>query len=106
MAVAGNVRRDIIHKATTRLAQQYVVVVEEDLNVAGMAAKKIGLGARGRGFNRAIADTAMGEVRRQFAYKTRWYGSHLIVADRWHPSSKTCSSCGWRKPSLSLSERT
>ena len=27
-------------------------------------------------------------------YKTRWYGSHLTLADRWYPSSKTCHVCG------------
>ncbi len=35
-----------------------------------------------------------------------WYGSALLVADRWYPSSKTCSACGWRKPNLPLAERT
>lgn len=40
------------------------------------------------------------------AYKTVWYGSELIVADRWYPSTKTCSGCGSRKPRLALSERT
>jgi hypothetical protein len=39
------------------------------------------------------------------SYKCSWYGSALVVADRWYPSSKTCSSCGWRKPSLPLAER-
>jgi putative transposase len=48
----------------------------------------------------------MAEVRRQLAYKTQWYGSRLVVADRWFPSSKTCSGCGWRNPSLKLSDRT
>ncbi|WP_093604341.1 zinc ribbon domain-containing protein [Lentzea waywayandensis] len=43
---------------------------------------------------RAIADTGFGEIRRQPAYKTRWRGSCLVVADRWYPSSKTCSDCG------------
>ena len=33
-------------------------------------------------------------ARRHLAYKTRWYGSQLVVADRWFPSSKTCHQCG------------
>jgi putative transposase len=61
---------------------------------------------RNRRLARAVADAGMAEVRRQLAYKTRWYGSTLVVADRWYPSSKTCSGCGWRNPSLTLSERT
>ena len=105
-ARAGNVRRDALHKATTHLAQAADTIVVEDLNVAGMGRRKIGLGARGRGFNRAAADAAMGEVRRQLEYKAGWYGSNLVEADRWFPSSKACSGCGRRKPSLPLSERT
>src|SRR5260370_7857510 len=47
----------------------------------------------------------MAELRRELTYKCRWYGSTLVVADVFFPSSKMCSGCGWRKPSLSLSER-
>jgi transposase len=39
-------------------------------------------------------------------YKTTWSGGTLIVADRWFPSSKTCSACGTVKTKLCLSERT
>lgn len=103
---AAAIRRDIVNKTTTALTQGCDVLVIEDLNVAGMGARKTGLGARGRGFNRAIADAALGELRRQLTYKATWYGSRLVVADRWFPSSKTCSACGARKPSLHLSQRT
>lgn len=67
---------------------------------------KPGAGRGGRAFNRALRDAALGELRRQLTYKTHWYGSRLVVADRWYPSSKTCSACGERKPSLHLDERT
>jgi putative transposase len=103
---AAAVRRDTLHKATTRLATCADTIVVEDLHVAGMGRKKAGLGARGRGMNRAVADAAMAEVRRMLAYKTTWYRSRLVEADRWWPSSKTCSGCGGRKPSLPLTERT
>lgn len=105
-ARAGNVRRDVLHKATTELATIAEVVVVETLNTAGMGRKKRGAGARGRGFNRALRDAALAEIRRMLTYKTTWYGSELVLADRWWPSSKTCSGCGGRKPSLALSERT
>jgi putative transposase len=39
-------------------------------------------------------------------YKTAWNGGTLILADRWYPSSKTCSGCGAVKTKLALSERT
>jgi putative transposase len=58
------------------------------------------------GLNRAVLNCAPAELRRQLAYKTKWYGSTLVVASRWFPSSKTCSSCRAVKAKLSLSERT
>jgi len=93
-----NLRRDHLHKLTTRLAHQHHTVVIEDLHLAGMA--------RNRPLARALADAALGELRRQLGYKTRWYGCRLVVADRWYPSSKTCSGCGLVKAKLALAERT
>jgi putative transposase len=49
-------------------------------------------GARAR--RRGLSDAALGTPRRYLAYKTGWYGSQLVVADRWFPSSKTCHACG------------
>jgi putative transposase len=91
-------RRDGLHTLTTRLAKDHSTVVVEDLHVAGMV--------RNRRLARSVSDTGMAEVRRQLASKTVWYGSRLVVADRWFPSSKTCSGCGWRNPRLTLSDRT
>lgn len=96
----------MLAKLTTTLAQRHDVVVIEDLNVAGMGRRKPGMGRRGRSFNRALADAALGELRRQLTYKCQWYGAVLVVADRWYPSTKTCSRCGARKPRLHLRERT
>ncbi|WP_240797444.1 transposase [Streptomyces sp. F001] len=58
------------------------------------------------GLNRSILDASPGELRRQLTYKTRWYGSSLAVLDRWWPSSKTRSACGWQNPRLRLADRT
>ena len=89
------VRRDAMHKLTTRLAKTHGVVVVEDLNVQGMM-RKTGLPG-GRARRRGLADAALGEFRRQMAYKCDWYGSDLIVADRWFPSSQTCHVCHHRQ---------
>lgn len=104
-ARAANIRRDQTHKATSHLAASCDTVVVEDLNIRGMNARKPGIGKRGRAINRVVADAALAEVRRQLGYKTGWNAATLVTADRWYPSSKTCSSCGSRKPKLSLSER-
>ena len=73
-------------------------MVVEQLNVAGLL--------RNRRLARAICDTGMAELRRLLAYKTTWYGCRLVLADRFYPSSKTCSACGWVKAKLTLAERT
>jgi putative transposase len=97
-ARAANLRRDALHKLTTALACQHGTLVIEQLNLAGMV--------RNRRLARALADTGMAEVRRMLGYKTTWYGSRLVVADPFYPSSKTCSACGWVKAKLTLRERS
>ena len=92
-------RAGVLHQVTKRLATDWAVVGVEDLNVAGMTASARGaLKAPGRnvaakaGLNRAMLDRAFGELRRQLAYKTCWYGSELRVVDRWAPTSQVCST--------------
>ena len=87
-----NQRVDALHKATTALARAKSVIVVEDLHVAGMV--------RNRQLARAITDQGWAEFGRQLAYKTAWYGSRLLVAPRFYPSSKTCSGCGLLKRTL------
>lgn len=82
----ANIRRDAIHKATTAVVNAFETVVIEGLNVAGMVKNHALAGA--------LHDAAFGEIRRQFEYKARMRGGHVHVADRFFPSSKTCSVCG------------
>ena len=93
-----NQRLDALHKATTALARAKSTIVVEDLQVAGMV--------RSRYLARAIADQGWAEFHRQLAYKTTWYGSRLLVAPRFYPSSKRCSNCGTVRASLPLRVRT
>jgi putative transposase len=93
----AHLRGDGLAKLTTALAAHAGSLVVEDLNVAGML--------KNRRLARRIADTGWGILRRQLAYKTRWRGSTLHVADRWFPSSKTCSACGAVKAKLPLRAR-
>ncbi len=97
-ARVADVRADALHKATSMLAARYETIVTEDLNVAGMT--------RNRRLARAVSDQGFGQARQMLGYKTTWNGGTLIVADRWFPSSKTCSGCGAAKATLPLSERT
>ena len=92
-----NARSDFLHRASTSLVRHHDVIVIEDLNVSGMV--------RNRHLARAISDCGWGEFRRQLGYKCERYGRHLVVIDRWYPSSKTCSACRHLLADLSLSTR-
>ena len=88
----NDVRTHHLHVLTTRLAKTHGRIVVEGLDAAGMLRQKGLSGARAR--RRGLSDAALGTPRRHLSYKTGWYGSQLVVADRWFPSSKTCHTCG------------
>jgi putative transposase len=90
-------RQDFLHRISARLVRDHDVIVIEDLNVVGMA--------RNRPLAKAICDCGSGAFRRMAEYKAARAGRHLIVIDRWYPSSKTCSACGDLLAELSLSTR-
>jgi putative transposase len=94
----ANTRRHLVHQASKALVERCQVLVIEDLNVARMV--------RNRRLAKSVSDAAMGELSRQFLYKARWHGVEVRVADRFFPSSKTCSGCGEVKKDLDLSTRT
>lgn len=93
----ANIRADFTHKLTTRLCRENQAVVIEDLHVKGMLANDR--------LARAISDVGFGMFRSQIEYKTVRYGTQLIVADRWYPSSRLCSVCGWKHEALTLKDR-
>jgi putative transposase len=88
----NDVRTHHLHVLTTRLAKTHGRIVVEGLDAAGMLRQKGLPGARAR--RRGLSDAALGNPRRHLSYKTGWYGSTLVVAHRWFPSSKTCHACG------------
>ena len=78
-------RRNAQRQMTAGLVGKFQSLVIEDLNVKGMMA---GLTPK------AQADAGMGEIRRQLVYKGQWRHCKVMMADRYYPSSKTCSVCG------------
>ena len=93
----ANIRRDFLHKFTTRISKNHAEIFVEDLNVKGMA--------QNRRLSRAIHDVGWSEMRRQLEYKSLLHGSVLTVRDRFYASSKTCSECGYVMEVLPLSVR-
>ncbi|MFD9735163.1 RNA-guided endonuclease InsQ/TnpB family protein [Umezawaea sp. NPDC059074] len=90
-------RRDALHKLTTRLVRENQTVVIEDLAVRNMV--------RNHRLARAISDASWSRMRAMLAYKCDWYGRDLVVIDRFHPSSKACSTCGALRDELPLAVR-
>lgn len=93
----ANKRNDFLHNVTTLLVNNYDVICIEDLNVSGMLSN--------HKLAKAISDTSFHQFRSMLEYKCKWYGKELVVIDRFFPSSKTCSKCGWKKEDLTLSDR-
>ena len=94
----ANTRKDYLHKLTTFLTENYKEITIEDLNVSGML--------KNHHLAKAISDVGMYEFKRQLEYKSQLRGNNLIIVDRWFPSSKTCSNCGYINHNLKLSDRT
>jgi putative transposase len=92
----ANIRLDALHKLTISLVRRRTIVIE-DLNVSGMLSN--------RSLARAIADLGFYEFRRQLEYKAQMFGSTVLVANRWYPSSKLCSNCGAKNDELGLCDR-
>ena len=94
----SNIRTNYIHQSTSKLIKLLPArVVMEDLNVQGMI--------KNRHLSKAIQEQCLYEWVRQMQYKCAWNGIKFVQANRFYPSSKTCSRCGYIKHNLKLSDR-
>ncbi|MGD1804856.1 RNA-guided endonuclease InsQ/TnpB family protein [Dapis sp. BLCC M126] len=126
----ADIRADALHQLTTWLAKNHSTIVIEDLNVSGMLKKRcdpatttVASGQtprrrqaqgnadqererapRDHKLASAIADCGFYEFKGQLTYKCEWYGSQLVIADRFYPSSQLCSQCGHQQK-MPLSSR-
>lgn len=94
-----NIRQNHTHQATSDIVKTKPYrIVMEDLNIKGMMKNKH--------LTKAVAQQNLYEFKRQIQYKCQKYGIEFVQADRWYPSSKTCSCCGNIKHGLQLKDRT
>lgn len=99
-------RKDWIHKTTTQLVKEFDVVCIEDLNVRGMTTSTRGKGRKAKaGLNRRVLEQSFAEIRHCLEYKAKDSGGEVVAIDRFFPSSKTCSSCGYINDLLTLNQR-
>ena len=88
------IRKDFIHKLTTKLVKMYDVICIENLNVKGMV--------KNRKLSRAISDLSFYEFKLQLIYKANQSRKTIKEVDRFYPSSKTCSHCGFVMAKIDL----
>ena len=93
----SNQRKDFQHKLSSRMVNDSQVIVLEDLNIKGMV--------KNRHLSKSIHDASWGMFMNQLAYKADWYGREILSVNRFYPSSRTCSECGYIKRDLKLSDR-
>jgi len=93
----ANQRKNFCHTASTAIAKQYDAVFVEDINLRGLAGSlKLGKSTNDNGF---------GMFRTMLEYKLTSQGKTFAKTDKWYPSSKTCSVCGFIKNDLTLADR-
>ncbi|MCG7344503.1 transposase [Sporosarcina sp. ACRSL] len=93
----ANQRRNFLHQESRKLVKRYDCVVIEDLDMKGMS--------KAFRFGKSVADNGWGMFTTFLRYKLDEEGKQLIKIDKWFPSSKTCSACGYVNAALHLSER-
>ncbi len=92
-----NQREDFLHKISVAIAKQYSFVAIENLSVQNMQ--------KNHYLAKSISDASWSKFAEFLEYKCDWYGAKLIKIDRFYPSSKTCSVCGYKLDNLPLSKR-
>lgn len=90
-------RRDFLYKLSTRLINENQVIAVESLSVSNMQ--------KNHRLSKSISDASWSEFLRQLEYKALWYGRELVGIDKWYPSSKRCSDCGYTMPKMPLNVR-
>ena len=93
----ANSRSDTLHKLSTNIVTRFDVICVEDLNLRGMA--------KNHNLARSLHDASIGTAVRMIEEKAERYGKTVVKIDRWFPSSKTCSDCGYIVEKLPLSVR-
>lgn len=83
------IQKDILHKFTTTMVNDYDKIVIEDLTVHSMMMSHVA--------SKGMQRSSFAKFRQLLTYKCKWYGKQLILADKTYPSTQLCSHCGYRK---------
>ncbi|HXW92202.1 MAG TPA: RNA-guided endonuclease TnpB family protein, partial [Terriglobales bacterium] len=92
----ANLRQEFLHQLSHWIVGSWSVLCFETLSLKSLARTKQAKSWR---------DAAFGELLRQVKYKALWHGKHFVQVGRYFPSTRRCSTCGYKNDALSLSER-
>ena len=92
-----NQKNAYIHSVVNELLTYYDTIFMEDLNVKGML--------KNHHLAKAIQEIGFYRFRQILVDKARNNYKKVVFIDRFYPSSKTCSNCGYKKRDLKLSDR-
>ena len=90
-----NRRIDYLHKLSSKMVSENQAIILEDLSIKGMMNR----------FGKQLGELGWYEYTRQLAYKGKWRGCLVEKVDRFFPSSRICSECGFINDDLQLSDR-
>lgn len=91
-----NVKNHFYWHLANRICKQNKTIVIEDLNIKGMQKSNLSGSIQRLGWSDFVGKLSQKAVE---------YGSEVVKANRFFPSSKTCSCCGAIKDNLKLSDR-
>jgi len=94
----NNKKEYYLHSVVNQLLSENQTIVIEDLNVKGMLKNHKLAGS--------IQELSLYRFKEILKYKALWYGREVIEVDKWFPSSKLCSGCGYKNQGLSLKDRS
>jgi putative transposase len=92
-----NIRKDYLHKISTEIVKNQDIISVEDLSVKNMM--------KNHKLAQSLSDVSLGMFYTMLEYKSKWNDKSFVKIDRFFPSSKTCSNCGWIYQDLNLSIR-
>jgi putative transposase len=92
-----DVKNDYLHNVSKKIVSENQTIYIEDLNVAGMM--------KNHHLAKSVGEASMSKFVSMLEYKCKWYGRNLVKIDRFYPSSKLCSCCGYKNNELTLSVR-
>jgi putative transposase len=94
----NNIKENYLHLITNQLLNENQVIIMEDLNVKGMM--------KNHKLAKSIQELSLYRFKEILKYKAKWFDRTIIEIDRYFPSSRLCSKCGYKNDKLTLKNRT